>query len=270
MSDTKQKYAIVTGGSSGVGRQYALELAERGYNIILISNDATANEVVAHEISSLHSVKVLPLMIDLTQASSVDIITQLVDEQLLHVEVLICNAGMLAFGGVTSTSPNWIERIINLHCLVPTLLCREFAQRMSKAQKGYILIMSSSTAWMPYPTIATYSATKAYLKNFAQDLYYELRNLGVKVTVVYPGAIDTPFYTLDDKMRHRLLWWRVMLTPERVAKYGLRALFKGRRRSIPGIFNKCCVAICAILPSCALLPILRIKRLRKLWEQPIK
>ena len=260
-----QKYAIVTGGSSGVGRQYALQLAAKGYNILLVSNDAKGNEKVTAEIKSLYPVIVLPFLLDLTQASSIDALTQVIDEQSFDIEVLICNAGILVFGGVTSTPSHSIERAIALHCLIPTLLCREFAKRISMKKRGYILIMSSSTAWMPYPTIATYSATKAYLKSFAQALYYELRDQGVKVTAVFPGAVDTPFYTLDDKIRHRLLWWNIMLTPEKVARYGLRALFKGHRRCITGVFNKCSVAICAILPSFALLPVLRIKRLRKLW-----
>ena len=265
MNTIKQKYALITGGSSGVGQQYALQLASKGYNILLISNDLKANAVVESEIKSLYQVDVQSLFLDLTQTSSINAIIQIVDKQSLIVEVLVCNAGILVFGGITSTVPTSIERIIDLHCTIPTLLCQEFAKRMSIEKKGYILIMSSSTAWMPYPTIAAYSATKSYLKSFAQALYYELRDQGVRVTAVFPGAIDTPFYTLNEKMRHRLLGWSVMLPPERVATCGLNALFKGRRRSIPGVFNKCCVAICAILPSCALLPILRIKKLRKLW-----
>ena len=125
---------------------------------------------------------------------------------------------MLACGSVVSTQPNTVQRIIDLHCKIPTLLCHEFCQRMSQAGKGYILLMSSATAWMPYPTIAAYSATKAYLKTFGRALYYELRPINVNVTVVFPGAINTSFYKLDEKMRHKLLRSGIMLTPQLVSQ----------------------------------------------------
>ena len=259
-------YALITGGSSGVGRCYALQLAERGYNILLVSNQADANEVVAREIFSQYGVEVKTMDIDLTQSDSIAEIVEFVESQAIDVGVLISNAGMLSFGGVTSTAPQTLERIISLHCTAATLLCREFSQRMTKKGVGYILMMSSSTAWMPYPTIATYSATKAYLKNFGRALWYEVRDRGVRVTVVFPGAVDTPLYKLDNGKRRRLVWWGVMSSPDKVAKRGLKALFAGRHRSIPSLFNKMCVVICTLLPAFMLLPILKIGRVRRLLD----
>ena len=265
MIDKKKEYAIVTGGSSGVGREYALQLAAKGYNILLVSDDDINNQKVAQEIKQAHLVDANALTLDLCDSSSIRAITDFVDHHSLSIEVLICNAGILLFGGVTSTTQYSFERIIDLHCKATTLLCREFAIRMSQVEKGYILIMSSSSAWMPYPTIAAYSATKAYLKNFGRSLYYELRDQGIKVTTIFPGAIDTRLFSLNKNIRSRLLWWRVMSTPQYIAEQALHSLFKGKHCSKPGLFNKSSTTICAILPSWALLPVLKIKRLRKLW-----
>lgn len=86
--------------------------------------------------------------------------------------------------------------------------------------------MSSATAWMPYPTIAAYAATKSFLRTFARSLNFEFRKYGVRVTGVFPGAVDTPLYDLDAACRRRLLRWGVMSAPQEVAQHGLRALFR--------------------------------------------
>lgn len=81
-----------------------------------------------------------------------------------------------------------------------------------------VLVLSSATAWMPFPTLSAYAATKSYLLDFANALHDELASDGVDVTSVLPGAVDTPFYRLDKVWRRRLVAWGVMWTPERVAR----------------------------------------------------
>ena len=265
MNHDIKKFAIITGGSSGIGKHYASRLAEMGYNIFIVSNNKKANEAVANEIRINSAVEVKCSFLDLSETSSVDEIIKIIDDEDLNVEVLICNAGILTFGGVISTNIKSLEKVIDLHCKIPTLLCKRIAEKMVLNHKGYILIMSSSTAWMPYPTIAAYSATKSYLKNFGQALYYELKDQGIKVTVVFPGAVDTPFYKLDNKIRKRLLKYGIMLLPETVARKALKDLFNGRHKSVPGVFNNLCSGICSILPVKALNPVLKIKKLRNLW-----
>jgi short-subunit dehydrogenase len=138
---------------------------------------------------------------------------------------------------------------------------------MKARRHGRILIMSSSTAWLPYPTISHYGATKAYLKSFASALWYELHRYGVSVTSVYPGAVDTPFYKLSDKMRRRFVTLGIMMRPETIAKRGIKAMMRGRRRLVPGFFTKLVVAICAILPARVLDLFLRIGPIKRLLER---
>ncbi|MBR5197005.1 MAG: SDR family NAD(P)-dependent oxidoreductase [Alistipes sp.] len=260
-------YALITGASSGIGLCYAKELANRGYNIVAVSNQEEQLKIVESELRTSYGVEVLTLCKDLTDRNAPLEIYNETEGAGLEVEILICNAGMLLFSTLTNTIPERLPAIIDLHCTTTTLLCRYFGDTMKERRKGHILIMSSSTAWLPYPTISHYSATKAYIKNFAFALWYELNRYGVSVTAVFPGAVNTPFYKLSDKLRSRLATFGVLMSPERVASSALRAMFRGRRRLIPGLFTRLVVVLCALLPARVLNQIIRIKPIRELLER---
>ena len=260
-------YALITGGSSGIGREYARQLAAKGWNLIIVSNREEDNARVAEELTAQYGIKAEPLYADLTEKDAAEKIYDHVQRMGLEVEVLINNAGMLPFSKLCNTTAEQLERIIALHCTTPTKLCRLFAADMAERGGGYILIMSSITAWTPYPTISHYAATKCYLRSFAQSLWYEMRDRGVSVTAVFPSAVDTPFYDLDDKVRRWLLRCGVMLSAESVARKALRAMFRGRRRCLPGFLTKVEAAICWLLPAWALLPILKIPAVKRILER---
>ena len=260
-------YALITGASSGIGRHYATELARRGYDIIAVSNQPEALISTAEELNTEFDVDVRTMCVDLASPASARTMFDECEEHGIEVEVLVCNAGMLLFSQLVNTPAPQLERIIALHCTTPTKLCQLFARDMATRGRGHILIMSSITAWTPYPTISHYAATKAYLHSFAQSLWYEMRDKGVSVTTVYPSAVDTPFYDLDDKMRRLLLRCGVMLSAESVARKALRAMFRGRRRCLPGFLTKVEAAICWLLPAWALLPIMKIPAVRRILER---
>lgn len=263
----RNDYALITGASSGIGLEYARQLARVGYNIILVSNRDEENRLAAEHIASEYGVRALPLYADLADADAARELYERVEAMGAEVSVLINNAGMLLFSTLSRTAPEAMERIIALHCTTPTLLCRLFAEDMARRGDGYILLMSSITAWTPFPTISHYAATKAYLRSFAQSLWYELRGRGVSVTVVFPSAVDTPFYNLDSGQRRLLRRVGLMLSAEAVARKALGAMFSGKRRCLPGIMTKIEAAICYLLPAWALLPILKIPAVRKLLDK---
>ncbi len=242
-------YALITGASSGIGRCYAREMASRGYNIIAISNQQELLSEVATELAAEFGVEVVTMFCDLAQSDAAKQIYDRCKSEGLDVEIVICNAGMLLFSTLIRTQPERLQTIINLHCTTTTLLCRYFGEEMKLRGRGRILIMSSSTAWLPYPTISHYAATKAYLKSFASSLWYELHSYGISVTAVFPGAVDTPFYNLSDKLRKTFRILGVMMSAESIAKRGVRAMLRGRRRVTPGLFTKIVVGVCAILPA---------------------
>lgn len=263
----RNDYALITGASSGIGLEYARQLAQMGYNIILVSNRDEENRLAAEHIASEYGVRAEALYADLADAGAARELYERVMAMGVEVSVLINNAGMLLFSTLGRTSPEAMERIIALHCTTPTLLCRLFAEDMAGRGRGHILLMSSITAWTPFPTISHYAATKAYLKSFAQSLWYELRGRGVSVTAVFPSAVDTPFYSLADGQRRTLRRWGVMLSAEEVARKALRAMFAGKRRCLPGLLTKIEAAICYLLPAWALLPILKIPAVKRILEK---
>ena len=260
-------YALITGASSGIGRCYATLLAERGYNIIAVSNQEAELSATAKDITERYGVEVHTMCVDLAERGAAKSIFGHTESQGWQVDILVCNAGMLLFSTLVNTAPESLAAIVDLHCTTTTLLCRYYGERMKERRHGRILIMSSSTAWLPYPTISHYGATKAYLKSFASALWYELHRYGVSVTSVYPGAVDTPFYKLSDKMRRRFVALGIMMRPETIAKRGIRAMMRGRRRLVPGFFTKLVVAICAILPARVLDLFLRIGPIKRLLER---
>lgn len=238
-----------------------------GYNIIAVSNQPTELEAVAASLRTEYAIEAHAIYADLAERSAAKMLFDRCQSEGWEVEILISNAGMLLFSTLTNTTPERLATIIDLHCTTTTLLCRYFGEAMKQRGKGRILIMSSSTAWLPYPTISHYSATKAYLKNFAFALWYELHRYGVSVTALFPGAVNTPFYKLSDKMRSRLSSLGVLMRPEAVAKRGISAMMRGKRRLTPGLFTRLVVAICAILPARVLDIIIRIKPIRELLER---
>lgn len=259
-------YALVTGASSGIGYAFAVQLAARGYGVVLVSNRETENRVAAERIAREYGVATLPLYLDLAQPDAAERLYAETSRRGLVVSVLVSNAGILHFGLLADMPPERLRTLVTLHCQTPALLCRLYGDAMRRRGGGHILVVSSVTAWMPYPTIAAYAATKSFLVSFARSLDIELRDEGVTVTTLCPGAVDTPFYTLSARQRRLLVGFGVMLQPDTVARKGLRALFRGRRRCIPGLFTKLCLFFCRLFPAPLLRPVLRIGAVRRLLQ----
>ncbi|MBP3683279.1 MAG: SDR family NAD(P)-dependent oxidoreductase, partial [Rikenellaceae bacterium] len=208
-----------------------------------------------------------PLCVDLTEPTAAEQIFEYCEQHAIEVDTLVNNAGMLIFNQLERTDSARIEAIIALHCTTPTKLCRLFAPVMRERGGGHIVLMSSVTAWTPFPTISHYAATKSYLRSFGQSLWYEMRGSGVTVTTVFPSAVDTPFYSLGEGARRWLRRLGIMQTADEVARRALRAARRGRRRCFPSLLTKIEVAICYLLPSWVLLPVLRIPAVRRILER---
>lgn len=260
-------YALVTGASSGMGLQFSLQLAAKGYGIIIVSNRHDENIIAEDMIHRQSDVDTRVLDIDLTEADAAQKIYNSVHQWEIQVDVLVSNAGMLLFSTLDRTNPNAMDKIIALHCTTPVKLIQLFGHDMIKQKKGYILITSSSTAWMQYPTISLYSATKVFLKNFSRSIWYEYRRYGVSVTTFFPGAVDTPLYQLDDRLR---LFFRnigVMMSAERAVNIALRSMFKRRYRCVPGLFTKFIVALCSIIPAWMFKWVIRLPSVQNLLDR---
>ena len=244
-----EDYALVTGASSGIGLAYVQELAKDGVNLLLVSNQEEALENVRNDLIQTYSVKVHTICMDLSDALAPQQILDYCHSNDIVVSLLINNAGMLVFNSVIRTDTKRVQTILGLHVQCVTEMCRLFGEEMSRRRKGYIINMSSMSAWMAFPGIAMYNATKSYIYNYSCALHYELRPFNVYVTAICPGAINTSLFGLDDKLRRYLTMFGVMMTPEKLVRTALKKSSRGKMYTIPGVLNHIFVFFAKHIPD---------------------
>ena len=148
--------------------------------------------------------------------------------------------------------------IILLHDLTVTQLCRLFAADMvRRGVRGHILNMSSYSLWMPFPGLALYSASKAYMRSFSVAFAKEVRERGIRVTAVCPAGVATDLYGLTPYWQRIGRKLGVLITPDSCARRGLKALWKGRRCIVPDWWNRAWIPFCKVLPMWVLRPVRR-------------
>lgn len=241
-------YALVTGGSSGMGLEYSRQLAARGYDVVIVSNQQEQLDEAASALEGEYPIKALPLFMNLSEPDAARMLISRLDEMGVDPEVVVHNAGMFFFREMSEDLLPKAEAMMQLHVNFVTTSVTLFGLRMKARGHGRILIVSSMVARVPAPGIAVYSATKAYLRSFGESMYYELRPFGVAVTTVCPAAVDTPLYGLSDGMRK---WGRrlgLIKSPAWLVRRALRGLFRGRCRVSPSILNPLVPAIVNLLP----------------------
>jgi short-subunit dehydrogenase len=185
---------------------------------------------------------------DLSRDTAARTLYQYCKEKGLSVEVLVNDAGMLVYGPAADVSYEKAHSILQLHVTTPALLCRLFSENMIKHGRGFILNVSSISTVMPYPTISFYGPTKTFLRQFTRALRTELKPLGIFVTCLIPGAMDTSLLNEYKVDRRKAIRWRIVGHPGRVARSGVRALFKNRPECIPGFLNKLVVRFLPLIP----------------------
>lgn len=256
----KQSYALVTGASSGMGLEFARQLAKRGYNLLIVSNEE-AIRTCAEEIKaeSQESIEVVPLVMDLGQQSSARELYDYAHAHEMEIEVLVNNAGVYHDRDILDDSEGFTQLILNLHVFTPAMLCYLFGKDMRERRKGYILNVCSVTSKMAAQRLGTYGSTKAFLNNFTRSLHIELRKYGVHVTNVSPGAVDTGLYSIKPWMTKLGKCLGIIVSPQTLVRRALRALFHGRSKvTIPAVFWHMLTTIIQAVPTCLLRLIRRL------------
>jgi len=241
--------ALITGGSSGMGLEYARLLAAKGHDLLLVSNQRDELAKVAEELSQTYHVDVIGRFQDLSKETAAEELFAFCQKENLQIDILINNAGMFFFEELSTINEAKALTMMRLHMFTPTRLCVLFGEEMKKRGKGYILNMSSMAAKLPCPGITVYSATKAYLKSFGKSLYFEMRPYGVGVTTVCPAAIATPLYKLKPSLMKLGVSFGVIGTPQWLVRRALRRMFHHRRVVKPGLMNYYLPPLIAILPK---------------------
>ena len=257
-------WALVTGAGSGIGRCYALRLAALGYRLVIVGNNRAPLEAVAEEIrnaavaAATPAAEVRVITTDLARVGSAQELYDRIAAEGIGVDVVINNAGIFSFCDILATPAERIERIILLHDLTNTQLCRMAAADMvRRGCRGHILNMSSYSLWMPFPGLALYSASKAYLRSFSVAFAKEIREHGIRVTAVCPAGVATDLYGLTPRWQRIGTRLGVLITADSCARRGLRALWRGRRCIVPDWWNRVWIPLCKILPMWVLRPVRR-------------
>ena len=258
------KYALITGASSGIGRHFSKELAQRGYSIIAVSNQPEQLDNLKKEIENAFPVSVHTFNIDLSQEGAGKKVFDHCESNHLEVEVLVNNAGMLVIGEAVKVDYSRAAAILQLHVNTPALLSQLFGKNMFSRKTGYILNVSSISAVMPYPIISFYGPSKAFIRSFTRALRTEMICQGIKVTCLMPGATATPLYDTYNVNIPLAMRLRVMKKPEAIARAGVNALFAGRAECIPGVMNKLIVFLLPLIPAIVIKWIYRVHKNNRL------
>lgn len=247
-------WALVTGAALGIGRQYAERLAMLGYNLVLVDIlDSVEKEALILE--HQYSVKCTARVVDLASAEAAHALHSWSVEQGYEFDVVINNAGIFSFCDILNTPVERLERIILLHDLALTIMCRLYGEDMRRRGKGRILNMSSYSIWMPFPGLASYSASKAYVKSFTQAFAKELKGTGVSITAMCPAGIATDLYGLPKNLQEFGVKIGGLMSAKSCARRGLNAMFKGRSIVVPDWWFRILIPVCRFLPGFLIRPL---------------
>lgn len=229
--------ALITGASSGIGKEMAKYLSLKGIDLVLVARDEEKLQEVKKEIKT----NVEIISIDLaSKENCIKLYNQVKD-----IDILINNAGFGAFGEFTETDLETEIDMINTNITALHILAKLYLQDMKKKNSGYILNVSSIAAFIPGPLMAAYYATKSYVLNLSKGIYEELRHdkSNVKISCLCPGPTKTNFLpTAGVKFNTKLA------TAEYVAKYATDKMFKGKLVIIPTLKIKTVMFLSKIVP----------------------
>ena len=200
------KYTLITGASSGMGEEFAKQLARKGNSLILVARSENKLLAFAEELKTRHAIDVQVINQDLAQLDSAEKVFQACQEKGLEVDFLINNAGVGLIESFEKHNLHEIQEMLNLNILTLTKLTYLFIPQL-KTNHGTILNVASQAAFQPIPYMSAYSATKAYVLNFTEGLRVELESSGIRVCTLCPGPTYTKFFerakTTPDTVRFK-------------------------------------------------------------------
>lgn len=243
------KYALVTGASKGIGKSLAIQLAEAGYHLLLVSRSENDLKELSDLITGRYPVKALYLPCDLSENGASAKVADWCNSQTTELSILVNNAGyglfgefdLLPLGGQSEMIRLNINAVVELtHLLLPIL---------KKQPQSYILNVASTAAYQAMPTLAIYAATKSFVLSYSRALRYELKDSVVSVTCLSPGPTETGFASRAGLDMLADLAEKFNMQPDAVARIGLKGMFRKKTEIIPGFVNKVSAFGAGLLPK---------------------
>lgn len=241
------KLAVVTGASSGIGKELAVQFASAGFDVVVAAEDDRIVSV-ARDLEEF-GVEAVPAQVDLATYDGVEELHAAIQGTARSLDAVAINAGIGVAGDFASNELADELRLLNLNITGAVHLARLVLPGMVARDAGGILFTSSIAATAPGPYHATYAASKAFLFSFAEALRYEVRDTAVTVTALMPGPTDTEFFDRAG-MQDTKLYQTKKDDPAQVAKEGFDALMSGKDHVVAGSAkNQAQVAASRVLPE---------------------
>lgn len=231
--------AVVTGASAGIGRAFAEQLAERGYDLILVARRAERLSELGARLQERFHVRAEAFPADLACDADVDRLARRIEE-VNRVEVLVNNAGFGVSGLFYETDAEKNAAMIRVHVLAAVRLARAVLPQMIARNRGCVINVSSLASFIAAPGAVSYCATKTYLNCFSKALQYELGHTAVRIQALCPGFTYSEFHDLPDaKMDRRQIPGWLWMSSDKVARISLDAIGRRGVVCVPGWVNWC-------------------------------
>lgn len=251
------KTALITGASNGIGLELAKVHASKGDNLVLVARSKTKLDELKAELEKKYKISVHVIAKDLSALNAAQDVYNETNEKKIQIDYLINNAGFGDFGMFYET--DWAKefQMINLNITTLTQFTKLYLKDMVKRKSGKIMNVASTAAFQSGPTMAVYYATKAYVLSFSEAIDNEVRDKGVTVTTLCPGATESGFQAAAAMEESALVKGKKLPTSKEVAEYGYTAMMKGKTVAIHGTMNAIMANAVRFLPRSVVVKVTR-------------
>ncbi|HEX8504613.1 MAG TPA: SDR family oxidoreductase [Hymenobacter sp.] len=243
-------YALITGASRGIGRAISLQLAQRGYDVLLVARSGDQLTALAQEIGQRHQRQAHVLPLDLAQPSAAAAVATWAAQQTNQLAVLVNNAGYGLWGRFEDLGLAEQQNMLQLNMALPVALTHALLPALHQVPQAYILNVASTAAYQAVPSLSLYAASKAFLLSFSRGLRYEQKSRNVSVSCLCPGATTTDFADRAGMGAElQATASKVSMTAEAVAAIAVAGLLAGDAEIIPGVLNKVSAGLTSVVPK---------------------
>lgn len=229
------KVTLITGASSGIGKEFARQLAEEGHNLVLVARSEDKLRKLCDELRKRHNITAHYVAVDLIDFEADERLFKETESNGMEVDWLINNAGFGSMGDFAELDLEKELEMINLNISALVALTHRYLKKMRERRSGTIINLSSAAAFQPIPFMATYAATKAFVSSFSEAIAEENRPFGIKVMALCPGPVETNFFEASN-IKERMNA-KPPQTAEEVVETALGAIGKGRSKIVSGWAN---------------------------------
>ncbi|MFB9080604.1 SDR family NAD(P)-dependent oxidoreductase [Flavobacterium procerum] len=249
MGEKNKPYALITGASKGIGKSIAYELARQGCPLLLVARSEQELKALSEDLQLKYGINAAVLPLDLSVNGASQKVADWIKANSCRVGFLVNNAGYGVWGDFSRSALIDQLGMMQLNMNVMVELSHLLVPILSQEKQAYILNICSTAAYQAVPTLAVYSATKAFVLSFTRALRFELAPTSISVTCFSPGPVDTGFASRAGLDALSKMAQKFNMQPDEVAKMAVKAMFNKKSEVIPGFANIISVYANRLLPK---------------------